>query len=302
MSLSLLKVIKFNLSEVFLYLNEIFGYPERVALVAFLALILGSFASLITYRLVGDKYRHNDGESRAKLKDLGKNIFSSRSKCPACGNVLKIRNLFPLFSWLLQRGKCSFCQTAISVRYPLIEATFLILFLIAYFAFGAIFSSQLLLCFVIVSIMILMCIYDLEHYYIPNLLQYLMAIFVAIFLIHQGGSDLLFSNVKSAFLGLIFGVAVLFLFYFMTGIKAIGEDDIKFFFIAGLLVGMSNIWSFFMFSGLFGMIFGQLWINFKDDDTFPFAPAICLSAFICMVYHDFILSHFIGKLLFSQSF
>lgn len=44
-----------------------------------------------------------------------------RSQCPSCGHMLHARDLWPLFSWALQGGRCHYCKGAISARYPLIE-------------------------------------------------------------------------------------------------------------------------------------------------------------------------------------
>ena len=43
------------------------------------------------------------------------------SKCPKCGKILSWRNLIPVFSFLFQKGRCSFCSKKISWFYFLIE-------------------------------------------------------------------------------------------------------------------------------------------------------------------------------------
>lgn len=45
----------------------------------------------------------------------------SRSRCPACATPLGPRDLVPLVSWALSRGRCRHCGTAISAFYPLVE-------------------------------------------------------------------------------------------------------------------------------------------------------------------------------------
>jgi leader peptidase (prepilin peptidase)/N-methyltransferase len=47
---------------------------------------------------------------------------TGRSACPACGHVLGVADLVPLFSWLSTLGHCRHCHAPIPPRYPLIEA------------------------------------------------------------------------------------------------------------------------------------------------------------------------------------
>ena len=50
-----------------------------------------------------------------------RSFVSERSACPACGHVLAARDLVPVLSWLLLRGRCRYCCARISPRYPLME-------------------------------------------------------------------------------------------------------------------------------------------------------------------------------------
>lgn len=52
----------------------------------------------------------------------GTDIVYLPSRCPRCLHRLSIRDLFPLFSWIFSRGRCRYCKTKVSIRYPLIEA------------------------------------------------------------------------------------------------------------------------------------------------------------------------------------
>ncbi len=258
----------------------------QISFIVILALVLGSFFSLITYRLFRDQP-----------------IGVTRSKCVNCGCVLKVINLIPLFSWLFQSGKCSECRCKISWRYPAIELSFLISFLAIYFVLGRELNVRMLLYFAIASTLIVMCIVDLEHYFIPNVTQYLLAIFVSLLLISQGGANAALINLKAAFLFALFGGALWAFFYFIAKVDALGIDDIKFFFVAGLMLGMKGFLGFMILSGFFGMIFGALWQKLKKDESFPFAPAICLASLVCLLFDKKVDPiDLMGSLLFLQGF
>ena len=67
---------------------------------AVLGLVFGSFASAMIYRIPR-------GQSVWGTKD--------RSACPHCGQELKTRDLIPLFSWLMAKGRCRHCGAKLSV-------------------------------------------------------------------------------------------------------------------------------------------------------------------------------------------
>ena len=253
--------------DFFYILNTQFSFTSQLSLVAGFGLILGSFASLVSHRLA-----------------TRQSIVVARSECTKCGAKLKVRNLIPLFSWLFQGGKCDECQEKISVRYPLIEISFAVAFLIIYFACGQKFDLRMLLFFLITTTLFVMSIVDLEHYFIPDSTQYFLAALVIILRIYDGGVNGAVDNIGSALCYTGFGLLMLGFFYFTVGIEALGIDDVKFFFIAGLLLGMSNFLFFMMIGGLIGAIFGAIWQKVRDDATFPFAPAICISLYICMLF------------------
>ncbi|MDX2028640.1 MAG: prepilin peptidase [Alphaproteobacteria bacterium] len=67
-------------------------------------LSLGSFTTMLSYRAPRNI-----------------SIVLPPSHCPKCRTPLKPRDLVPLLSWLMERGRCRHCQKPISARYLLIE-------------------------------------------------------------------------------------------------------------------------------------------------------------------------------------
>lgn len=65
---------------------------------------LGSFATALMYRLP------------RKL-----DWVRDRSRCTSCNHVLGVRDLVPVLSWLLSKGKCRHCGASVSMRYPVTE-------------------------------------------------------------------------------------------------------------------------------------------------------------------------------------
>lgn len=82
--------------------------------IIFLWLLFGSFSSVLI--------------SRWHWNEWG--IICGRSKCPHCQHTLSWKDLFPLISYALSRGKCRYCTVKISIFYPSIEIFFAVLFFI----------------------------------------------------------------------------------------------------------------------------------------------------------------------------
>jgi leader peptidase (prepilin peptidase) / N-methyltransferase len=67
--------------------------------------IFGSFFSVVVHRL--------------HTREGG--FLTGSSHCPACGHELSGRDLVPVVSWLLSRGRCRYCGAGVSAAYPLME-------------------------------------------------------------------------------------------------------------------------------------------------------------------------------------
>lgn len=73
-------------------------------LAAVTGLIVGSFINLVAMRL-----------------PKREPIAWSRSRADCCGRVLSARELVPVASWLVQRGRCLQCQAEVGARHPMVE-------------------------------------------------------------------------------------------------------------------------------------------------------------------------------------
>jgi len=80
-------------------------------------LLFGSFASVLITRIKSGK----------------KGILTGRSQCPHCEHILSWKDLFPVFSWIFQKGKCRYCSAKIPALYPLLELSMGIVFTLFWF-------------------------------------------------------------------------------------------------------------------------------------------------------------------------
>jgi len=51
----------------------------------------------------------------------GRKVVFGRSSCPHCHHLLGLRDLVPILSWLVSRGRCRYCGARLGLFYPAIE-------------------------------------------------------------------------------------------------------------------------------------------------------------------------------------
>ncbi len=199
--------------------------------------IIGSFLNVVLFRF-----------------NTGKTIMG-RSKCFSCKRTLQPIDLVPLLSYLVFRGKCRTCHSKISSQYFWVELATGLLFMSSYVLFAPYaleYPSQFLLqigytC-IVMSLLVLIFVYDLRHKIIPDLFVFLFAgiSFVTLFL----GFDsfgALHIRVPSL-IELCSGVILAFPFYFLWLVSSgrwMGFGDAKlalgFGWFLGLVRGASAI-------------------------------------------------------------
>jgi prepilin signal peptidase PulO-like enzyme (type II secretory pathway) len=134
-----------------------------------LGAMVGSFLNVVALR-------YNTGRLRQAIFGGG------RSHCASCDKVLAWYELVPVISFVLQKGRCRSCQARLSWQYPLVELLTGLLFTVAFLreAVGA-HSFGLLLALIILSLLVVIGVYDLRHKIIPNALAYAFAAFALVY-------------------------------------------------------------------------------------------------------------------------
>lgn len=80
---------------------------------------VGSFLNVVVWRL-----------------PRGESLVTPPSRCPKCGHKLAAYDNVPVLGWLWLRGKCRYCKSPISPRYPIVEAVcggLFVLYYVCYF-------------------------------------------------------------------------------------------------------------------------------------------------------------------------
>ena len=248
-------------------------------------LIVGSFLNCVIYRLYSEE---SFLKSRPRRKTFS--FLRGRSFCPNCKHILTWQDLIPVLSFLILKGKCRYCRKPISLQYPLVElATAILFFLIwqtaAFELRGFLFYS------LITSFLIIIFVYDLKHYIIPDKVIYPAIVIAFLYNIYQfsiNNQQLTINNFLSAL-----GSAAFFLtIVLISRGKWMGIGDIKLAFLMGLILSFPNILVALFLAFFIGAIVGvALIISGKKTlkSEIPFGPFLISGTFLALFFGQKIL-------------
>ncbi len=235
-------------------------------------LAIGSFLNCIIYRL-----------------EKNETFLKGRSYCPHCKHILGWQDLIPLFSFLILKGKCRYCQQKISWQYPLVEIATAALFLAGFNPQNFLFS---IFYFLITSFLIIIFVYDLKHYIILDKVIYPLIGITFLYQLFGSGQPLL-NPLLSAFLAAFFFLLIVL----VSRGNWMGIGDIKLAFFMGLFLGFPNI-LFSLFSAFFiGAIIGiGLIISGKRTlkSEIPFGPFLVTGTFLALFFGEKIINWYLN--------
>jgi prepilin signal peptidase PulO-like enzyme (type II secretory pathway) len=258
-----------------------------------LGLAVGSFLNCVIYRI-----------------DKKESSLKGRSFCPRCRHKLSWLDLIPVFSFFALKGKCRYCHKKISWQYPLVEiatAGLLILVVNQQLAVSNQFFliSRSIFFFVFSCFLIIIFVYDLKYYLIPDKVVY-PAIGLAFIYqlleaskLNLGSFNLnsLLSPLLSAFLASFF---FLLIFLISKG-EWLGFGDVKLAVFLGLILSWPNILVALFLAFFIGAIIGTGLIVLKRKtikSAVPFAPFLVIGTFLALFWGKLIFDWYISLILY----
>jgi len=256
-------------------------------------LIVGSFLNCLIYRLALPNF------SWKNLRGL-----RGRSYCPHCRHVLGWQDLIPVLSFFILRRKCRYCGQPISWQYPLVEISTGAVFLLIsnsqippleslWLPTGQVISSlvTLALLLFISFLLIVIFVFDLKHYIIPDEITYSAIITTLIYqllkIANYGLRITDFKQLINPFFSAIGAAAFFLTLVLISKEKWMGLGDVKFAFFMGLLLGWPNILVALFLSFSIGAIIGLGLIIFGKKgwkSEIPFGPFLTVGTFLAMFF------------------
>jgi len=271
--------------------------PATLYLVAaVLGLVVGSFLNVVIHRLplmletqwrqqcqefLGTEDEASDTDQPAAQRF---DLVQPRSRCPHCGHAITALENVPVLSYLLLKGKCSACGTAISLRYPVIELLAGVLSVVVVWHFGLSWAggAALLLTWALIALSVI----DFDHQLLPDGIT-LPFLWIGLGLALFG----LFTDVRSSVIGAGVGYLSLWLVYVLfkwaTGKVGMGHGDFKLFAMLGAWLGWQSLPVIILLSSLVGAVVGGALIVLRGRDRnipIPFGPYLAAAGWIGLLW------------------
>jgi leader peptidase (prepilin peptidase)/N-methyltransferase len=162
-----------------------------VGIIAALGLAIGSFLNVVIYRVPRQE-----------------SVVSPGSHCPTCDTQLKNWHNVPVLGWLVLRGRCAYCRTRISARYPLVELGTAVLFAAITERFGLTFLLPAYLYLAAVGVALALIEFDVRR--VPDTLLLPSYVISVLLLMPAGAEHPDWRVAERALVGMIALLAVYF--------------------------------------------------------------------------------------------
>jgi leader peptidase (prepilin peptidase)/N-methyltransferase len=272
---------------------EILFYCLTSLIVFALGTTIGSFLNVVVYRL-----------------PAGLSLAYPPSRCPQCLHKLGKTENVPILGWIWLQGRCRWCKTRISSRYPLVEAFTGLLFLLIFWQFQFSFLSVGYWAFL--SLLLALTLIDLDTMTLPNPLTQSGLILGLLFMAGlgwtesgeiSGGATQLMAGIGAMVLGIWLFDGITFLGSVMLGQAAMGGGDAKLMAMIGAWLG----WKYLLVSAFVACAVGAMIGGgaialglLGRRQPMPFGPFLALGAALTVFFGEAIVSAYI-KIFFPFS-
>jgi leader peptidase (prepilin peptidase)/N-methyltransferase len=263
-------------------------------------LVIGSFLNVMIDRL-----------------PAGESVLQPPSRCPHCHRTLSVRDMVPVLSYLLLRGRCRACGATIPLRVLVVELATGLLFAALWQVYGL--GWPLLLNSIYASLLVVIFAIDLEHKLVLNriilpatafaLLAIPLQLLVnpplyshygvlAIFL--GGGEQLGLSLAKISMISQLLGGVVAFGIFFLVWIispRGMGAGDVKLAAFVGLITAFPGALFAVLGSFVLGGVVALLLLisgRATRKSHIPFAPFLVVTTLALLLFGDPIVAYYIA--------
>lgn len=241
---------------------------------------VGSFLNVCIYRIPENK-----------------SIVTPGSSCPNCSKSIPFYLNIPVLSYIILLGRCKFCKTPISIRYPLIESLTGGIALVTFLWFGPTLSS--IYWFVFICTLLTLSFIDIDHQIIPDVISLPgIIIFASSFYFIPD------MTVKKTLIGIFAGggslYAVALIYSLLRNKEGMGGGDIKLLAMIGAAIGIKGVF-FTIFAGsLIGTLAGiflMLYNRAADMQLkIPFGPFLSAGAILYIFFGSDLIVWYISLL------
>jgi leader peptidase (prepilin peptidase)/N-methyltransferase len=224
----------------------------------------GSFYNVVGYRLPRNM-----------------SIIYPSSHCTTCNHKLNIGDLFPIFSYILLKGKCRYCKAKVGIFYPIFETICGILFTICYLKYN--FTFELLIALIFISAGLIIIISDYQTMIIPDEVLIVTVILLSIVYLIGFGFSYFINTIINGIVAFIVMFALKLLGDFMFKRESMGGGDIKLMFIFGMVLGWATAVLAIFLSAFIALPISLILVGKSDNHEIPFGPFLVIAAMLLLI-------------------
>jgi leader peptidase (prepilin peptidase)/N-methyltransferase len=223
----------------------------------------------------------------------GLSIVSPESRCPSCRASIPWYDNIPIVSYLALGGRCRACHAPISVRYPIVEATTAVAFVLV----GLIFWPNAWMVahrIVFTALLIVLFGTDLDVQRLPDVLTIPGLVAGLLFSLVTGPG--LVSAIAGAALGAALPAIVRWIWKRATGVDGMGLGDVKMLAMIGAFLGWQQVWVVLFLASASGAVVGLGLVAARRrslQTRLPFGTFLALAAYIAALIGESLLSWYL---------
>jgi len=248
-------------------------------LIVFLfGLVIGSFLNVCIHRLPKNR-----------------SVISPPSHCPNCKTNIRWHDNIPVLSYILLGGKCRFCKSPISPRYPLVEILTAVIITLFFAVFGIsarFFAYSLMGCGLIIATFV-----DFEINEIPDQVSIgglIAGIIFSTAFPSLTGASAWPQGLLNSVIGMLAGGGSIYLMGLLGELvfkrEAMGGGDVKLMAMIGAFLGWRLALMTFFIAPLFGAVIGVIMRMRDGREIIPYGPYLSLAALISVFFGERILN------------
>jgi len=224
----------------------------------------------------------------------GESVVSPGSHCPKCNTPIQWYDNIPVLSYLALGAKCRACRAPISVRYPLVEITTAVAFVLQAIAFP---DEPILLVSRLVFTAMLIVLFgtDYDTQRLPNVITLPGIVVGLVFSLFTPPG--IVASLIGAALGAGILLAVRWIWRKLRGVDAMGLGDVKMLAMIGAFLGWQQVIVVLLLSSVAGAVIGVSLAaagGRSMQTRLPFGTFLAIAAFVASLIGPDLLRWYVG--------
>ncbi len=211
-------------------------------------------------------------------------LVAARSRCESCNQNLSGRDLVPLVSYLVSRGRCRHCGVSLELFYPAIE---LAAVAVAVWAVASDNGLYLWADCVLGWTLLGLAWIDIEHMVLPDVLTLPLLLAGLVFACVTDRAQIA-DHAAGAVIGWLLFTALARLYRLFRGRDGLGEGDAKLLAASGAWVTWTGLGPIMLTAAIIGLGFGIAGAirggKLDAGTAIPFGPALALATWLIWLY------------------